>query len=56
MAEPQHLRAVLLNCTTYWVGDAAPCPSYIEAGGQDHPYTRRTTRWMAHNLVHMAAS
>lgn len=41
------------NADTYWVGDAGPGPSYIE-GGQDSEYTRRTTRWMAHNLVHMA--
>jgi multimeric flavodoxin WrbA len=42
------------NVDTYWVGDAGPGPSYIEAGGADHPYTQRTTRWMAHNVVHMA--
>ena len=42
------------NVDTYWVGTAGPGPSYIEAGGEDHPYTQRTTRWMAHNLVHMA--
>lgn len=42
------------NADTYWVGDAGPGPSYIEAEGENHAYTRRTTRWMAHNLVHMA--
>lgn len=42
------------NADTYWVGDAGPGPSYIEAGGDQHAYTRRTTRWMAHNLVHLA--
>jgi multimeric flavodoxin WrbA len=42
------------NADTYWVGDAGPGPSYIEAGGENHAYTQRTTRWMAHNLVHMA--
>ncbi|HEX6262394.1 MAG TPA: flavodoxin family protein [Actinomycetota bacterium] len=42
------------NADTYWVGDAGPGPSYIEAGGEDHAYTKRTTRWMAHNLVHLA--
>ena len=41
------------NADTYWVGDAGPGPSYLEAG-QDHAYTKRTTRWMAHNVVHMA--
>ncbi|MQB01041.1 MAG: flavodoxin family protein [Actinobacteria bacterium] len=42
------------NADTYWVGEAGPGPSYIEAGGESHPYTQRTTRWMAHNLVHLA--
>jgi multimeric flavodoxin WrbA len=42
------------NADTYWVGDAGPGPSYIEAHGEDHPYTQRTTRWMAHNAVHVA--
>ena len=42
------------NSDTYWVGDAGPGPSYIEAGGENHAYTQRTTRWMAHNLVHLA--
>jgi multimeric flavodoxin WrbA len=41
------------NADTYWVGDAGPGPSYLDAG-QEHPYTQRTTRWLAHNLVHMA--
>lgn len=42
------------NADTYWVGDAGPGPSYIEAHGEDHAYTKRTTRWMAHNTVHLA--
>jgi multimeric flavodoxin WrbA len=42
------------NADTYWVGDAGPGPSYIEAGGDGHAYTQRTTRWMAHNTVHLA--
>ena len=46
--------AVPPNADTYWVGDAGPGPSYIEAGGESHLYTQRTTRWMAHNLVHLA--
>ncbi|HEY8201771.1 MAG TPA: flavodoxin family protein, partial [Actinomycetota bacterium] len=41
------------NVDTYWVGDAGPGPSYLDVG-EDHAYTMRTTRWMAHNLVHMA--
>jgi multimeric flavodoxin WrbA len=42
------------NADTYWVGDAGPGPSYLDAGGDQHPYTRKTTQWMAHNVVHMA--
>lgn len=39
------------NADCYWVGDAGPGPSYIEAGGDKHLYTNRTARYMAHNLV-----
>lgn len=39
------------NVDCYWVGDAGPGPSYIEAGGDKHLYTNRTARYMAHNLV-----
>ena len=46
--------AIPPNADTYWVGDAGPGPSYIEAGGEHHAYTQRTTRWMAHNTVHLA--
>jgi multimeric flavodoxin WrbA len=42
------------NADTYWVGTAGPGPSYLDAGGEDHPYTRRTSSWCAHNLLHMA--
>lgn len=42
------------NADTYWLGNAGPGPSYIEAGGDDHPYTQKTTKWMAHNVVHLA--
>jgi multimeric flavodoxin WrbA len=42
------------NADTYWVGDAGPGPSFIEAGGMNHPYTLKTAGWMAHNVVHMA--
>jgi multimeric flavodoxin WrbA len=42
------------NADTYWLGEAGPGPSYIEAGGENHPYTRKTTKWMAHNVVHLA--
>ena len=42
------------NADTYWVGTAGPGPSFIEAGGANHPYTLKTAGWMAHNVVHMA--
>ena len=42
------------NADTYWVGDAGPGPSFIEANGADHFYTQKTAGWMAHNVVHMA--
>jgi multimeric flavodoxin WrbA len=42
------------NADTYWVGTAGPGPSYLDAGGESHPYTQRTSSWCAHNLLHMA--
>ena len=42
------------NADTYWVGEAGPGPSFIEANGPDHPYTKKTAGWMAHNVVHLA--
>ena len=42
------------NADTYWVGEAGPGPSFIEADGASHPYTRKTAGWMAHNVVHLA--
>jgi len=42
------------NVDCYWVGDAGPGPSYIEAGGDRHLYTNRTVRYMVHNLAHFA--
>jgi multimeric flavodoxin WrbA len=42
------------NADTYWVGEAGPGPSYLDAGGPQHPYTQRTSSWCAHNLLHMA--
>ena len=42
------------NADTYWVGDAGPGPSYIEAGGDKHLYTNKTARYLAHNVTWMA--
>ncbi len=46
--------AVAPNSDTYWVGPAGPGPSYIEAGGERHLYTNKTTRYMVHNTVFLA--
>lgn len=42
------------NVDTYWVGPAGPGPSYIEAGGDKHLYTNKTTRYMVANTLYMA--
>ena len=42
------------NVDCYWVGDAGPGPSYIEAGGDRHLYTNKTARYLAHNVAWMA--
>lgn len=41
------------NSDSYWVGEAGPGPSYLEIG-QDHLYTNRTIRYLAHNTAWMA--
>ncbi len=47
-----HLGCVIPpNSDCYWVGDAGPGPSYIDAGGDKHMYTNKTARYMAHNLA-----
>ncbi len=46
--------AIPPNADTYWVGEAGPGPSYLDAGGPEHPYTKRTSSWCAHNLLHLA--
>jgi len=37
----------------YWVGEAGPGPSYLNAG-QDNEFTKRSTRILAWNLMHFA--
>lgn len=39
------------NTDVYWVGDAGPGPSYIEAGGELSPYVRRNAELTAQNLL-----
>jgi multimeric flavodoxin WrbA len=42
------------NADTYWLGDAGPGPSFIEADGWSSAYTQKTASWMSHNVVHLA--
>jgi multimeric flavodoxin WrbA len=42
------------NVDSYWVGEAGPGPSYIEAQGERHLYTNKTCRYMVENLVWFA--
>ncbi len=42
------------NTDCYWVGDAGPGPSFIEARGDMHPYTLRNAKLTAQNLVYAA--
>ncbi len=42
------------NADCYWVGEAGPGASYIDANGDKHAYTNKTARYMAHNLVAVA--
>ena len=39
------------NTDLYWVGDAGPGPSYVEAGGELSPYVRRNAELSAQNLL-----
>ncbi|BBA88791.1 multimeric flavodoxin WrbA [Mycobacterium pseudoshottsii JCM 15466] len=39
------------NTDLYWVGDAGPGASYIEAGGELSPYVRRNAELTATNLL-----
>lgn len=42
------------NTDLYWVGDAGPGASYIEAGGKLSPYVRRNAELTAQNLLFVA--
>ncbi len=42
------------NTDLYWVGDAGPGASYIEAGGELSPYVRRNADLTAENLLFAA--
>lgn len=50
-----HLGCVIPpNADSYWVGEAGPGASYIEAGGEKHLYTNRTVRYLVHNTVYLS--
>ena len=42
------------NADCYWVGEAGPGPSYMEAGGDKHEYTNKTARYLAYNTAWLA--
>nr|WP_216667850.1 flavodoxin family protein [Sporosarcina jiandibaonis] len=41
------------NVDTYWVGEAGPGPSYIDAG-QNNDFTKKHVEMLAYNTIHMA--
>lgn len=43
-----------VNGFTYYVGEAGPGPSYIEAKGYNHKFTNNMILLMVHNMVHVA--
>ena len=40
------------NADCYWVGDAGPGASYIEAGGDKHHYTNKGAYFLVANTIH----
>ncbi|MFD2673506.1 flavodoxin family protein [Marinicrinis sediminis] len=42
------------NVDTYWVGEAGPGPSYIEAEGHKNEFTMQHAKIMTYNLIHFA--
>lgn len=42
------------NSMAYWVGEAGPGPSYIEAGGEKHLFTNKNLRYMVNNITFFA--
>ncbi len=41
------------NVDTYWVGEAGPGPSYINAG-QNNEFTKKHVEMLAYNTIHLA--
>ncbi|WP_240607660.1 flavodoxin family protein [Marixanthomonas spongiae] len=50
----EHGFTVPVNAFSYYVGEAGPGLSYIEAEGDLHEFTNNMLLLMAHNMVHMA--
>jgi multimeric flavodoxin WrbA len=42
------------NVDTYWVGEAGPGPSFIEAEGNKNEFTMQHVKIMSYNLMHFA--
>ncbi|AZB40978.1 flavodoxin family protein [Bacillus sp. FJAT-42376] len=42
------------NTDTYWVGEAGPGPSFIEAEGYKNEFTKQHVQMLAYNLIHFA--
>lgn len=42
------------NVDTYWVGEAGPGPSFIEANGKENDFTMQHAKITAYNLLHFA--
>jgi multimeric flavodoxin WrbA len=50
----QHIGYIIPpQADAYWVGEAGPGPSYIDAGTENE-FTKRNTRFMTYNLLHLA--
>lgn len=50
----EHGFTLAVNPFSYYVGDAGPGPSYIEAEGDKHEFTNNMLLIMVHNMVHLA--
>ncbi|QTM97986.1 flavodoxin family protein [Sediminibacillus dalangtanensis] len=46
--------AIPPNPIAYWVGEAGPGPSFIEAEGYKNEFTQSNVQMAGHNLVHLA--
>ncbi|MFQ3544132.1 flavodoxin family protein [Halobacillus rhizosphaerae] len=42
------------NADTYWVGEAGPGPSFVEAEGLKNEFTKKHVEMLAYNTMHLA--